>query len=46
MARISIIVPVHNSKEHLPDCIDGILTQTHSDHEIILVGNGSNGRDA
>lgn len=38
---ISVIVPVYNIKEYLPECVDSILSQTFSDLEIILVDDGS-----
>lgn len=37
----SIIVPIYNVEEYLPDCIKSILSQTFSDFEIILVDDGS-----
>lgn len=37
----SIIVPVYNKSKYLRDCIDSILTQSHSDFEIIAVNDGS-----
>lgn len=41
MARISIIIPVYNSKDYLVNCIDSILAQTFEDFEVILVDDGS-----
>lgn len=38
---VSIIVPVYNTEKYLPRCIDGILNQSHSNIEIILVNDGS-----
>ncbi len=38
---ISVVVPVYNIKEYLPECVDSILSQTFSDLEIILVDDGS-----
>ena len=40
-AKISVIVPVHNTEPYLERCIDSILSQTYSDFELILVDNGS-----
>ena len=37
----SIIVPVYNTAEYLPDCIDSILSQ-NIELELILVDDGSN----
>lgn len=38
---ISIIVPIYNVGRYLPQCIDGIIQQTFSGIEIILVDDGS-----
>lgn len=38
---ISIIVPVYNTEQYLPKCIESIQKQTLSDLEIIIVDDGS-----
>ena len=38
---ISIIVPVYNTKEYLPRCMDSLLCQEYEEKEIILVDDGS-----
>ena len=38
---ISVIVPVHNVKKYLGQCIESICCQTYKDLEIILVDDGS-----
>ncbi len=38
---ISVIVPVYNTSEHLPKCIDSIIAQTYENLEIFLVNDGS-----
>ncbi len=38
---VSVVVPVYNVKDYLHDCVVGILGQTFSDIEIILVDDGS-----
>ena len=44
---ISIIVPVYNTKEYLPKCIDSILVQNSTIFELILIDDGStDGSDA
>lgn len=37
---ISVIIPVYNGEKYLERCIDSLLTQTHSELEIICVLNG------
>lgn len=41
MPKVSIIVPVYNTEQYLPRCIDSILAQTFTDFELILVNDGS-----
>jgi len=41
LPRVSVIVPVFNSADHLPRCLDSILAQTHRHLEVILVDDGS-----
>ncbi len=41
---ISVIVPVYQVAEYLPQCLDSILSQEHSALEVILIDDGS--RDA
>lgn len=38
---ISVIVPVYNAEQFLPDCLDSILAQTYSIFECFLVDDGS-----
>ena len=38
---ISVIVPVYKVEEYLEKCVDGILAQTYTDLEVILVDDGS-----
>ena len=38
---ISVIVPVYNIEEYLPQCIESIIKQTYTELEIILVDDGS-----
>lgn len=38
---ISIVVPVFNTMDKLPKCIESILKQTYDDIELILVDDGS-----
>ena len=39
--KISVIVPVYNTRPYLEQCLDSILTQTLADMEIICVNDGS-----
>lgn len=41
MSIISVIVPVYNTKQYLPACIDSILAQTYRELEILLIDDGS-----
>ena len=38
---LSVIVPIYNTKEQLPRCIDSILSQSFSDFELLLIDDGS-----
>lgn len=38
---VSIVVPVYNTAEYLPACLDSILAQSFTDFELILVDDGS-----
>lgn len=41
MTKISVVIPVYNVEEFLPECLDSIANQTLSDIEIICVNDGS-----
>ncbi len=38
---ISVIIPIYNVQDFLPECIDSIIHQTYKNIEIILVDDGS-----
>lgn len=38
---ISVIVPVYNVEQYLPDCLESILRQTYPNLEIIVINDGS-----
>ncbi|MBP6015944.1 MAG: glycosyltransferase family 2 protein [Candidatus Promineofilum sp.] len=39
--RVSVIIPHWNGRQHLDDCLTSLRNQTFTDHEVILVDNGS-----
>ncbi len=39
--RISVIVPVYNTEQYLPRCLDSILSQSFTDFELLLIDDGS-----
>ncbi len=41
MAKVSVIVPVYNTQDYLPDCLNALTGQTLEDIEIVLVNDGS-----
>ena len=41
MPQISVVVPVYNVEDYLPQCLDSILAQDFHDFELILVDDGS-----
>ena len=41
MIKVSIVVPIYNTKEYLKKCIDSLLDQSLDCMEIILVDDGS-----
>lgn len=38
---ISVIVPVYNVEEYLPQCVESIMSQTYRNIEILLIDDGS-----
>lgn len=39
--RTSVVIPVYNTEEYLPECLDSVLAQTQRDIEVILIDDGS-----
>ena len=38
--KVSVIIPVYNTAQYLPACLDSILSQTFQDFECILIDDG------
>jgi len=38
---VSIIIPVYNVQDYLPECLDSVIEQTISSREIIIINDGS-----
>jgi len=43
---ISIVVPIYNVEEYLPECLDSLLAQTHDNIEIVCVDDCTKDRSA
>ena len=41
LIKVSIIVPVYNTRDYLKECIDSVVNQTLEDIEIICINDGS-----
>lgn len=41
MPKVSVIIPVYNSSDKLPRCLDSLISQTLTDTEFILVNDAS-----
>lgn len=38
---ISVIIPVYQVADYLPECLDSVLSQDHRNLEVILIDDGS-----
>lgn len=38
---IAVVIPIYNTKEQLPKCIESVINQTYHNLEIILIDDGS-----
>lgn len=41
MPLISVIIPIYNTENYLPKCLDSVLSQTLKDIEVLLINDGS-----
>ena len=41
MYKLSVVIPVYNTEQYLPRCIESLINQTYKNIEIILVDDGS-----
>lgn len=39
--QVSVIIPAYNCGDYLPECLDSIINQSYTVHEIIIVNDGS-----
>lgn len=46
MLNISIIIPVYNVEDYLPQCLNSVLAQTFTDFEVICVNDGATDNSA
>ena len=41
MPLVSVVIPIYNVKDYLPQCLDSVTQQTYENLEILLVNDGS-----
>ncbi len=41
MPRLSVVIPVYNVEEFLPECLQSVTAQSFEDYEVLLVDDGS-----
>ena len=37
--KLSIIIPVYNTSEYLPACLDSVIDADYADYEIIVIND-------
>ena len=41
MTKVSVLVPIYNVEQYLPECLDSLCAQTLKNIEIICINDGS-----
>ena len=41
MPKLSVIIPVYNTKNYIEKCLNSLINQTFKDLELIIVNDGS-----
>lgn len=41
---VSILIPVYNTEDYLPKCLDSIVNQTYSNLQVVIIDDGSKDR--
>lgn len=39
--RVSVLIPTHNRRNYVTQCVDSVRKQTHKDLEILVYDDGS-----
>lgn len=45
VVKLSVCIPVYNSEKVLSRCLESVFAQDYTDWEVIIVNDGSNGKD-
>ena len=41
MYKLSVVIPVYNTEQYLPRCIESLINQTYKNIEIVIINDGS-----